>query len=122
MGLDVTWTVASTAQRHGSDRCAQVRRIMSDDGYYERLLADYHSRALPPPPGAHLETTPAYHCQWHDLRLDERPRRRTQFPVCSECEGMEARRLTAWNRQPMPAPRVGWRREAHRNAAAMSVR
>jgi hypothetical protein len=63
---------------------------MHDDAHYHATLAAFQSEQLPPPPGAHFESTGAFHCQWHDLRLDAQLRRRVQWPAsCAECAGSE---------------------------------
>lgn len=68
---------------------AKARRLMRDDDYYRELLEVYQKRAWPPPPAAVFAETGAFHCQWHDQRLMERPRRRVAFPRCAQCIGDE---------------------------------
>ena len=67
----------------------EVVRLMHDDAYYRSFLLRAQREGASAPPGAFLETSDAFHCQWHDLRLDERPRRRVQWPMCVECVGDE---------------------------------
>ena len=64
-------------------------RLVRDDDYYRELLEVYQKRAWPPPPAAVFAETGAFHCQWHDQRLMERPRRRVAFPRCAQCIGDE---------------------------------
>lgn len=51
----------------------QVKRLMSDDAHYAAFLAPYVNTTLQPAPGAYLEDTGAFHCQWHDLRCAPPP-------------------------------------------------
>ena len=64
----------------------QVIQVMRDDDYYHRMLMVGRSRAHERKP-SQLARPNWYHCQWHDARLHELPRRRVEWEPCSYCDG-----------------------------------
>ena len=65
-----------------------VRKIMTNDTFYEHFLRRATRRARKQPPDEHaFRIADNFHCQWHNGRFASQPPRRVVWEPCHWCEG-----------------------------------